>query len=97
MVKRVRSSFIKSSVIALLIGGCTQQPPDLIGLDVFNDASVGSDQVDAPMACTGGVKASLSLAGASVMTPIARPLPAEDNRVGENLTVPPSARLGTPS
>lgn len=96
MVKLARSSFIKSSLLALMLGGCVQQPPYSIGLDVLNTATAVSDEVDAPMACAGGVQASLSLAGASVTTPLAQPLPAENNTVLEDFIVPSSARFGMP-
>ncbi|WMT56015.1 hypothetical protein [Truepera radiovictrix] len=60
-------------------------------MTVFNNPSVVSGDTPDPMACAGGVQASLSIAGESVKTSRVRPL-----AVGEGtaqLVVPPSKRL----
>lgn len=96
MAKQVHSSFIKSSLLALLLAGCVQEVPYSITVTVFNEASVVSDEAVAPMACSGGVQASLSLTGASVTTPLALPSSVENDSGRENLIVPPSTRFGAP-
>lgn len=99
MVKLVRSSFIKSSLLALTLGGCIQQPPGSIFLDVSNTSTSVSEEVGAPMACEGGVKASLSLAGITVTTGLAYP-PSEGEEGADSpsaqMDVPASVRFGMP-
>lgn len=99
MVKPVRSWFIKSSLLALILGGCVQQPPDSIGLTVFNDSSTVSEAGGLPMACEGGVKATVSFAGVSMASPLLRPSYArepEDPSSHVQMSVPATARLGMP-
>lgn len=91
--------FIKSSLLALVLGGCVQQPPDSISLTVFNDSSTVSEEVGLPMACQGGVKATVSFAGVSMATP---PIPPTDARDLDDppaytqMSVPATARFGLP-
>lgn len=99
MVKLARSSFIKSSLLALTLGGCIQQPPDSIFLDVSNTSTSVSEEIGAPMACEGGVKASLSLAGVTVTTELAYPPPAGEEGIDSpsaQMDVPASVRFGMP-